>query len=406
MKNKSKTIVIGIVSAMIILTLFLIVTLLFKLIKKEHDVEYKIDEYNIVEKFQTDHYILKIRKDKNTYLYVLDNKLGKKKKIIKNIKTIEKNDLQCIIPKYKKNVPQSVYCNLNNKQVSINYLIQTENVDYLEMKTQLKKNKIKISEIKEKKSTYKKLDIFQDNFSDEKVVLWDYKGIYVIGKNSKEYQKILKKDLYDNLMSTVVDKYYVLFENTSVNGIETIYYYDLNNKKLKSFKLDKKISKKSYINGVVGNLIYITDKEKKKEYTLDIKHQKLTEIDNNQTEYIVYKNNKMEKLSKSDFLMNEQYFDNYSISNKNIESNDIREEGIYNYYTIDGNFYKSVKGYEEYPTLLFNLYDVKEWFIMNDTIYLTRQDCIYSYNNDGLKKMIQYNELRYNYKKIYNVWKK
>ena len=114
----------------------------------------------------------------------------------------------------------------------------------------------------------------------------------------------------------------------------------------------------------------------------------------------------MEKLSKSDFLMNEQYFDNYSISNKNIESNDIREEGIYNYYTIDGNFYKSVKGYEEYPTLLFNLYDVKEWFIMNDTIYLTRQDCIYSYNNDGLKKMIQYNELRYNYKKIYNVWKK
>ena len=49
----------------------------------------------------------------------------------------------------------------------------------------------------------------------------------ILKNNSYSYQKILNEDLYDNIMSTIVDKYYVLFENTSVNGIEKVYYYDL-----------------------------------------------------------------------------------------------------------------------------------------------------------------------------------
>ena len=66
--------------------------------------------------------------------------------------------------------------------------------------------------------------------------------------NNKElkYQKILNYDLYDNIMAVSIDRYYVLFENTDVNGIKNIYYYDSKNKKLNTFKLKEKLSKDSY----------------------------------------------------------------------------------------------------------------------------------------------------------------
>ena len=89
-------------------------------------------------------------------------------------------------------------------------------------------------------------------------------------------------------MDCVVDQYYVLFENNSVNGIEKVYYYNAEKDKVDSFKLKTKLSKNSYINGVVNNLIYVTDKKAKKEYTVNIKKKSITEIDSDQTKYIIY----------------------------------------------------------------------------------------------------------------------
>ena len=390
---------------MIAISILLFILLALNLTKKEHEVKYEVNNYNIEEKYKDNHYIIKISKEKNSYVYVLNNTMNKKRKIIKDITSVNGNDLECIIPKYKKNLSPEIYCQLDGKQVSINYLIDTENIDFQEMKSKLKKNNITIPNTKEKQITYKKLSLFPNNFDKEKIVVWDYKGIYIVGNDKNNYQKILKKDLYDNIMSTIVDKYFVLLDNSSVNGIENVYYYDLSRNKLKNFKLKNKLSKKSYINGVVDNLIYITDKEKKKEYTLDIKHQKLVEVDKNQTEFIIYKNNEKKILNKSDFLMEEQYFDNSKIEKENIDADEIRENNEYYYYTKNGDYYKAIKGYEEYPTLIFHSFDIKEWFIINDNIYFTKQDTIYKYSEEkGLKKLVQYNELRYNYKNIYKVW--
>lgn len=401
-KNK-----IVIVLLLIVLSIVIFILLGINLLKKEHRVNYEINKYKVEEKFDKNHYIIKITKGKNVYLYYLNNQMNKNKKIIKSITTVKSNDLKCIIPNYKKNISKKIYCQLDGKQVSINYLLQTDNPDFEKIKDVMKKNKINIPKQKEKQTTYKKINMYKDNFNNKKMIIWDYKGIYILGKTEQKYKKILKKDLYDNIMSTIVNNNYVLFDNTSVNGIEMIYYYDLKKDKLKSFKLENKISKKSYINGVKDGLIYITDKSAKKEYTLDIKSKKLAEIDNNQTEYILFKNNEKIVYNKSDFFMKEQYFNNYSLVSDKIDSDDMKESIDYYYYVKNGDFYKVIKGYENNPVLLFHTFDIKDWFIINDTIYLTKQDTVYSYTEEnGLKKLIQYNELRYNYKNIYNIWEK
>ena len=364
-KNK-----IVIVLLLIVLSIVIFILLGMNLLKKEHRVNYEINKYKVEEKFDKNHYIIKITKGKNVYLYYLNNQMNKNKKIIKSITNVKSNDLKCIIPNYKKNISNKIYCQLDGKQVSINYLLQTDNPDFEKIKDVMKKNKINIPKQKEKQTTYKKINMYKDNFNNKKMIIWDYKGIYILGKTEQKYKKILKKDLYDNIMSTIVNNNYVLFDNTSVNGIEMIYYYDLKKDKLKSFKLENKISKKSYINGVKDGLIYITDKSAKKEYTLDIKSKKIAEIDNNQTEYILFKNNEKIVYNKSDFFMKEQYFNNYSLVSDKIDSDDMKESIDYYYYVKNGDFYKVIKGYENNPVLLFHTFDIKEWFIINDTIYL------------------------------------
>ena len=192
-------------------------------------------------------------------------------------------------------------------------------------------------------------------------------------------------------MSCVVDKYYVLFENTDVNGIENIYYYDSNKDKLDLFKLKNKLNKDSYINGVVDDLIYVTDRKNKKEYTIDVKHKKIKEIDDEQSSYIIFKNNKKKELSKSDFLIKNQYFEK---TNSN-----------YNYFIKDNKIYKKLKGTKN-NILLLELNDIVEWKVINDEIIILVDNTIYYYSDDtGLRKILENNELRYNYKNIYNMGK-
>ena len=255
---------------------------------------------------------------------------------------------------------------------------------------------------------YKNLSIYKNNIKDNyKFIIWDYKGIYILSNNSQHYQKILDYDLYDNLMSVVVDNYYVLFENTSVNGIKNIYYYDLKKDKLSKYELKEKISKDSYINGIVNGLIYVTDKKEKKQYTINIKKKKIEEVGNEELKYQKYTNQKLNLLSKSDFFMKEQYFSNEQLNIEKMDSKDIKQEYNYYYYLNGNKFYKALDTHKNNPILLFELNNIKEWSIIDRDILLISKDTVYLYNEEtGLRKILETNELNYNYKNISKLWKK
>ena len=57
--------------------------------------------------------------------------------------------------------------------------------------------------------------------------------------------------------------------------------------------------------------------------------------------------------------------------------------------------------------LLFELKDVDEWMVVGDNIILISDGIVYNYSdNTGLRMILESNELKYNYKNIYNYWKK
>lgn len=404
---KKKGILIG-----IIILCSLVIISIKKILLKEYSITYHINNYSIKEIYKKENnhsYDLIIRNKKNTYIYRINHNFHKKKKIITNIKTFKSNNLTCIIPSYRKNMISNIYCTLDKEQVSPDYLIKEENKDFIKIQKKIKKYQIPILNIStEKSKNYKNIKVYQKNISQDSIYyLWDYKGIYVLTNNSSTYKKILKEDLYENVLSTTVDRNFILFDNTSVSGIDKVYIYNEEKDKVKKVVLNKKISKDSYINGVINNIIYITDKREKKEYTFDIKKEKIEEIDEDGTVYIVYDNKERKELSKSDYFMTEQYFSNMIIDNKDISEFPLKKDNDYYYYFDDDKLYQIYKEEPKHKILLLSLENVKDWNIYDDKIILIKEDTIYCYTSEtGLKEIIKSNELKYNYKNIYKVGKK
>jgi len=398
----------------IIMIIFSLVTIvlsynIYKLFITKHTVNYKANKYEITESYYKNNsghfYDIVIKNAKLSITYTLNENLRKQKKIIEEIKTYRNNDVICIQPIYKKSKNNNLYCTLDNRQVSNYYLESTENAAYEEI---LSKLKISIKDKKETKNTYKKLTVYQNNISDTQTyVIWDYKGIYLLNKAKTNYQKILDYDLYDNIMATVTTNYFVLFENTSVNGIKTVYYYDLNKEKLYSFDLNITLEKDSYINGTLDNEVYVTDLKNKKQYKIIINKKKIVEVDEDQTNYFTYDNNKKINLSKSDYFLEKQLFNNKLLTNEEITSSgELKKEYNYYYFYENNRFYKALDNNLKYPILLFEMNDISDWYIVDRGIVLVKEDTLYYYDDMvGLNKILESNELKYNYKNIYYLWK-
>ncbi|MBQ9018718.1 MAG: hypothetical protein IJ097_00165 [Bacilli bacterium] len=397
----------------VLLVIFLLILVYggYKLLIVDHDINYKINKYKIHEHFyinKNHFYDITITNNKTNYTYTLNKKLSKQKRIIKNIKTYKSNNLVCIIPIYKKDIELDIYCNLDNEQISNDYLIKTKNSNFNKILKKIKKYNINTPSNFNTKKKYKNILVYQKNIlKDYNIYIWNYKGILILNNNNLTYKKVLNHDLYYDIMATSFDRYYVIFENTNVNGIENIYYYDSKKNKLNTFKLNKKLSKDSYINGVVDNKIYVTDRREKKEYKIDIRKNKIEQVDDN-LKYIVYENNEKKKISKSDFFMNDQYFDNvYLKDNKITDSIELIKEGNYYYYLKDNRIYRVLDSNKKHHTLLLELDDIKEWKVYNNLIIIIAKDSIYTYTDkEGLRKIVKSNELKYNYKNIYKIGKK
>ena len=397
----------------IFLVVFLLVLVYagYRILYKEHEVSYTIDKYNIKEHFYINnkhYYDLIITKDKENYTYTLDKNLSKEKRIIKSIKTFKSNNLVCIVPTYNKKIKKNIYCNLNNKEISIDYLLKTNNNDFKTIKKKVKKYKINYPSASKTYTKYKKNTIYKKNILDGyNYYIWNYKGILILNNKELKYQKVLNYDLYDGIMATTIDRYYVLFENTSVNGIENVYYYDSRKNRLNSFKLKEKLAKDSYINGVVDNIVYVTDRKNKKEYKVNIKAQTIERIDDD-INYIVYENNEKREISKKDFFMNDQHFDNTFIKDNEVtDSLELIKANNYYYYYKNNKIYKTLDTNKKHSKLLLELDDIKEWNVYNDAIIIMADNSIYEYTEkEGLRKIVKSNELKYNYKNIYKIGKK
>ena len=151
-----------------------------------------------------------------------------------------------------------------------------------------------------------------------------------------------------------------------------------------------------------------TLRKQKKEYAVKIKDKTITEVDNDQTKYLVYDNNTKKELTKSDYFMKDFFFDNNLIIDKKItKSKELKKEYNYYYFIEDSKLYKALDTNKTHRILLAELDNITDWLVRDREVLLLRDDTIYVYiDGKGLRKILTTNELKYNYKNIYDLWKK
>lgn len=394
---------------LVIMIIILTIPIVYKFFVKQHKVIYKINNFDIIEtmniKDKKHYYTFDIKKGKEEYSYEIENKIHKRKKIIKDIKYFKSEGITCIIPIYKNNKEKEIYCRQNNEQVSKELL--KDDTSYQEILDKAKKYNVSNLNSSSTKKEYKNITIYSGNIPPEyTIIIWNYKGIVVMNSDSNKYYQFLDYDLYDNIMATTTDHYFVLFENTSVNGIENIHYFDIKKNKYKVFSMKEKISKDSYINGVIKDTIYVTDKKKEKQYAIDISKELITEVGNEEDSFIMYIDNQEKKIGKREFLKEKQYFNEKRIIDEKITKDGelFKEDSIY-YFKENNIFYKQLENYNRIQ--LFEAKEnIDEWQIYKKDIILLKDEELYLYqDNSGLNKLLEYNELKYNKQNIYYLWK-
>ena len=134
--------------------------------------------------------------------------------------------------------------------------------------------------------------------------------------------------------------------------------------------------------------------KERKQYTIDIRKKKIEESSFKTNNYIIYNNKRKRTINKNEFFQKQQLFQN------NVEEN-------YTYFKQENKIYKRLNKSKSGSILLLKLDGIKEWSLIADEIILLQDNAIYSYTEEkGLRKIIENNELRYNYKNIYQVEKK
>lgn len=406
----------------LLVILFMSYQLIGTFIKKNHEIEYNIQienqEYKIKEIYNkklNNSYYLEITLNDQKFIYNIDNSFNKQKRIVKDIKVKNIDNVLCIYPILINDQKTEIECNYNNNLYS--YYVAKDFTAAKELVTELKTlgydSKVWNPTSNENIKTHTSY-LYNNNFLDNDVfVIWNYKGIELINKEKTEYLSLYSYDKYENTHATIVDNYFITpqYNYGTVFDFNKLNLINLDDFSKSSIDLEQTVKQDTYINGIIDNKLYYFDPDNLKQIEINPKRKKYKIVGNEKDNAQYYANGEWSTINIYDFKTNKKYFnDDYSNNEKLMIYNpkNIYETKINYYYLLeDGSFYQLNKNNLDKPMLLFKQDNMKEIKVIDNTIYYMVGDSIYLYNNEtGIQKVLQNSEWNYNYTNIYNVYKK
>ena len=363
------------VISVLVIFIFLIFLIIFSSLtkSKSYSVEYNIYEYEISENYDKEKelYYFEITKDKQVYSTTYQSKYLKEKKIIKDIKEYSDEDYKCLVigSSLIKSYPLCSYKN--------------NIIDYHLVSEALQK---KLSEYYKKPSTIEKnIGHYELYNTENDLLIWSYKGFNYIKNGEENFIKLFEEDIYEIPLATKINNYLFIPDYEQKYNFNKVYIINLDNLKVKTWKLKYDISFDSYIVGTNDLSIYLIDKKNKIEYELVPEKQKMRILAKGNKQGIIYNKGIIQKESMT------------KLSTKNYK---FTYDYVYNYYLEKQNLYLSYLDNAN-KTLISNK-EIKELVsIQNDNVFYLVEDTLYRYNlKYGEVKIIKYPEWNINYKNL------
>ncbi|MBQ9072600.1 MAG: hypothetical protein IJY25_05540 [Bacilli bacterium] len=390
MKNKKKLVLF------IVILIFLIVicSLFFNNKTLKYKLKYDDNKFIIEEIYNKDNYYIKVSKDDLKYSFYIYERSDKKRKIVTDIYYYKDKSYECILPLINDEVKIDMVCYNDNIVYNYSQIIgEDEDLDKYVESIKIYNSKKYVDNLSKNK-IINSIKLYTHNSIESIVAITTYKGLIV---NNKEIE-LFKNDVYNNKISTYIDKYYIIADYD--NNYEFQYFYVINMETNEVFKIKSKevISLDSYIQGIVDNKVYLYDIDNENQYEIDIEKKNVKLISSNK--YIkYYKNNKWEKMNKVN-ANKEIYFDYTSLDNNFTDYDEVLESDNYYYlfkeinecyklYRVDKENIDVYKFIHIVPTTNINFKDDYLYYVDNNKLY-------YYSDNSGLITLLEYNELEFN----------
>lgn len=396
---------------LIILILLLVFQFVINFFKTEHYVEYALKvedkDYKIVETYKKsgsdDYYLFDVKVDEYSFLIERQNDFNKQKEIVTDIKSYEKDDVFCISLVFTDNEEESMPVCSKNGQI-YSYLALANDYNFDEFLSSIPNYKKQLLKENSKVLSVSDLSVYDDNqYQDETLLVYNYQNIIRITKNYDDVLSFSSFDEYKNELGRLVGKYYLIPQNT-VNPEYSVYLaFDVTTQLTRKMKLDEKISKQMYVNGIYDDKLYIFDKSNLIQYAVDPYDKEVEVIGTKYVPAFMYKNGKKEEVTVYD-LNNVMTFTEDVSEYEDIEYDNIFVTTEYAIYYKDNSFYKVYKNFKDRPILLFSANDVKEVKFISDRIYYINDNILYRYDERGLVPLIKREEFKYNYLNIYDIY--
>ncbi|HBA38081.1 MAG TPA: hypothetical protein DCY94_05110 [Firmicutes bacterium] len=331
---------------------------------------YKVGEYEIEEKYDVDsgYYSFKTTVDDIQFVDIfISNKVGGKKLISKVEKysaekftctrfTSEKFDLTPI-------------CRKDDEFVDAQLTLSKT-----EMNENFERKNVKIDPVK-----YDRIEV--GTFLDRKLLVWAQTGYHYLTDGKHIEIEFLEEESYYNNLAYQMGEFVLTPNYDSEYVFDEFKVINMKNGKLKTWKLDEKVSFNSYFLGDKDGAIYLFDRKEKKEYLLNPKKEKLELISKN-GEANVW-SGKWETISTGR-LAN----DDYHFESDDVFKYDIEDSGL---YKVSKNLDFRIKVSDKKVSEIIKVDGNSVFYLVGDTLY--------SYDPEyGEVEMLSYSEWNFNNK--------
>lgn len=358
-----------------IVIIVLIFGLIVKLLKnKSYEVEYKINDYNIIENYNKKEklYTFVIKNKKVNYTFYSEEKYSKKHKLINDIEEINLEDEHCLIIKSDV-IENNPLC--YNSIEEIDFRLTSE-----EMQEQLGYN----NNLKNEEKEHNNLKVY--NTLDYTFLFWNYKGFDVINENINSIS-ISSTDQYEIPLCVKLNEYILIPDYDDKYTFKKFYIYNILKGTKDEMIIDYEISYDSYIIGTHDKSVYLVDKVNKVEYEIVPHKQKIRIVGTSYKRGTIYTEKGFESIS-IDKLINEEH--------KFVDNNKYK-------YKIENEY---LYQYTENSKLKISNQKINDIIsIENDTVLYLVEDNLYLYNiKYGEIKIANNFEWNFNYKNLIFVY--
>ena len=372
----------------VLFLMFLCYQAVITFFKNNHTIEYEVNGFMIEEEYKKnssgDYYVFKVSDGENDFVFDTHNDFNKQKEVVKDVSIYSDENLYCVSLLYK-------YDNTSSGPLCVNegglYVMNSEKEtdgfkEYVNKLPNVNKTEYsEESEIKKQKDISVNKDYLSKN---EVLIIYDYQSVYFFEKDDLHAASYTNAYETPNNLGRIVGKYYLIPRLISTPTFNTFVKYNIETGVKTEINMIYKISKKSYINGVYNNKLYIFDTEELKQYEIDPYTDEVKITGDKQNDAFAYINGEETKVSVDEMNNNKIIFSEKTSDFEKVDYDSLFPQNKYAIYVKDGVFYKAYYKYPEIKIKLFEEKGAQKIKVYDDNIYYMKGNSIYRYNENGI----------------------